>query len=76
MSVVVEGEFDEVSTGAGPSFQGDLTPEGALPCSRFLREGGDFDFRVRVSSVPFPSAPAFVPSTGGWPTFDFLLGCS
>ena len=34
---------------AGPSFQGDLTAEGALPFSRFVREGGDFDFRVPVS---------------------------
>ena len=39
----------EIARGAGPSFQSHRTSEGALPFSRFVREGGDFDFPSPLS---------------------------
>ena len=48
----MEGErrHDEWPTQGGwLILRGDLTPEGALPFSRFVREGGDFDSRAPVS---------------------------
>src|ERR1035437_8526054 len=44
-----------------------ITPEGAPLLSRFLRQGGAFDF---LSPPRFPSLLSSAPSIGGWPTLS------